>query len=455
MKLREVNIIKNIIQLIIVVLLTSLATNIGNAQAPKKLSHTEQEQQEKQLLKDTKVRTSEKSLDLTIRNVDITKYPEIQLILEAFNIYGEPLDTLMPEQLHVFEAGVEKKIISIKKISISERVPVDFVFVLDKTGTMQKYMDQVQDNIVKFTNSLMSRGIDFKLGLILYSDFVEKVFQPTDNVYTFINWIKSVRAAGGNDEKENTLEALKFASKINYRRAANKVVVLITDAPYHQKGEDGDGVTDQTTKSITQLLDKNEIRTFAIVPPKLEEYKTIAESNRGKVFDIEFPFSTILNNFSTQLTNLYALKYGTGMPAIPDSLDISILDERKEELVRKTVPIVELGRKMIIDNLLYKTGISELADSVQELNVLVEYMQSKPKVEILIEGHTDAVGSHPTNDKLSLARAESVKRYLMRKGISEKRIQTTGYGKRKPIASNDTDFGRKLNRRTEIIIIAK
>lgn len=443
-------------KLIYIVLITVfLAGNILNAQPPKKLSLTEQEEQEKKLLKETKVRTTEKSLDLTIRNVDITHYPEIQLILEAFNIYGEPLDTLRADQLHVFEEGVEKKIISIKKISTSERVPVDFVFVLDKTGTMQKYMDAVQENIQKFSNSLLARGIDFRLGLILYSDVVEKIFQPTDNVVSFINWIKSVRAAGGNDEKENTLEALKFATKVNYRKAANRVVVLITDAQYHQKGENGDGVTDQTTKSITQLLEKNEVRTFAIVPPKLEEYKYIAESNRGKVFDIEFPFSTILNNFSTQLTNLYALKYSTGMPAIPDSLDISILDEHREELVRKTVPIIELGRKMIIDNLLYKTGISELNDTVPELEVLVEYMQSKPAVEILIEGHTDNVGSNSLNDRLSLARAESVKRYLMKKGIKESRIKTTGYGKRKPIASNETEFGKRLNRRTEVIIIAK
>lgn len=143
------------------------------------------------------------------------------------------------------------------------------------------------------------------------------------------------------------------------------------------------------------------------------------------------------------------------MPAIPDSLNISILNDKREELVRKTVPIVELGRKMIIDNLLYKTGLAELADTVPELDILLEYMTNKQAVQILIEGHTDAVGSNITNDKLSLQRAESVKVYLMKKGIKENRIKTTGYGKRKPIASNETEFGRRLNRRTEVIIIAK
>lgn len=438
----------------ITILLIALIGNLNAQNNQKKLS-VGKEEQEKKVFKETKVSAAEKSLDLTIRNVDITSYPEVQLILEAFNIYGEPVDTLRADQLHVLEDGVEKRIISIKKISTTERVPVDFIFVLDKTGTMQKYMDAVQENIVKFSNSLLSRGIDFKLGLVLYSDIVEQVFQPTDNVYTFINWIKSVKANGGNDEKENTLEALKFASKINFRKSANKVAVLITDAPFHIKGENGDGVTDQNTVTITKLLDKNEIRSFAIVPPKLKEYSYIAEGTRGKVFDIDFPFSTILNNFSTQLTNLYALKYTTGMPAIPDSLNISILNEKREELVNKTISILEMDRKMIIKNLLYKTGLAILADSVPELDILLQFMQNKPSVAILIEGHTDGIGSHITNDKLSLQRAESVRAYLVRRGIAENRIKTVGYGKRKPLATNETEFGRSLNRRTEVIIIAK
>lgn len=443
-----------LLRLLRIIAVLVISGSMMYAQNPQKLSISK-EDQEKKVLKETKVSAAEKSLDLTIRNVDITSYPQIQLILEAFNIYGEPVDTLRADQLFVLEDGVEKKIISIKKISTSERVPVDFIFVLDKTGTMQKYMDAVQDNIVKFTNSLLSRGIDFKLGLVLYSDVVEQVFQPTDNVYTFINWIKSVKANGGNDEKENTLEALKFASKINFRRSANKVAVLITDAPYHVKGEDGDGVTDQTTTSITKMLDKIEMRTFAIVPPKLKEYTYIAEGTRGKVFDIDFPFSTILNNFSTQLTNLYALKYLTGMPAIPDSLNISILNDKREELINKTISILEMDRKMIIKNLLYKTGLAVLADSVPELDILLEFMKNRPAVQILIEGHTDGVGSNITNDRLSLQRAESVRTYLMNKGIQGNRIKTSGYGKRKPIASNETEFGRSLNRRTEVIIIAK
>ena len=82
-------------------------------------------------------------------------------------------------------------------------------------------------------------------------------------------------------------------------------------------------------------------------------------------------------------------------------------------------------------------------------------MKNKPKVTILVEGHTDNVGNNKSNDALSLARAESVKKYLVTKGIESRRIKTKGYGKRKPIGDNNTEEGRRLNRRTEIVIINK
>jgi outer membrane protein OmpA-like peptidoglycan-associated protein len=131
------------------------------------------------------------------------------------------------------------------------------------------------------------------------------------------------------------------------------------------------------------------------------------------------------------------------------------LSDNKRTLVRKTIPIVELGRKLILENLLFDTNSYAVSDTVGELDVLANFMKSKPHVSILIEGHTDYVGSHSLNDRLSLKRAESVKQYLIKRGIPLHRVSTKGYGKRRPIADNATDFGKRLNRRTEIVIIAK
>lgn len=407
------------------------------------------------VLKSAEVKTEKKSVLLTIRNVDIAKFPEINIIVEAFDTSGFPLDTLTTKDVIVTENGIEKTVLSVKKISVSERIPVDFIFIVDVTGSMQKHIDEIKNNISRFLSSLLSRGIDHRIGLILFSDIVEKIYQPTDNVNVFLSWLSGVRAFGGGDEKENALEAIKATSQINFRPSANKVIVVITDAPYHQLGEKGDGTTFETTNSIIEYLNKNDIRCFTITPPKLKEYKLIASKTRGTSFDIEYPFSTILNNFSMQLTNLYSIKYRTDLPAIPDSINIAIFSPEKKEIVRKTIPIVELGRKLIIENLLFDTNSASLPDTVKELEVLYQFMKNKPTVTILVEGHTDDKGSHPYNDKLSLMRAESVKNYLVSRGIDPARIKTVGYGKRKPVAPNDTEFGRRLNRRTEIVILSK
>jgi OmpA-OmpF porin, OOP family len=76
-------------------------------------------------------------------------------------------------------------------------------------------------------------------------------------------------------------------------------------------------------------------------------------------------------------------------------------------------------------------------------------------MHIEIRGHTDFVGSDEYNVALSDARARAVKKYLVDHGVGALRITTRGMGKSHPIASNDNELGRRLNRRTEIIITQK
>ena len=92
-------------------------------------------------------------------------------------------------------------------------------------------------------------------------------------------------------------------------------------------------------------------------------------------------------------------------------------------------------------------------ESYKQLDELVELMKLKKGMEIEIAGHTDNTGSKEHNLKLSQARAEAVKNYLVKKGISAKRIVAKGYGDSEPIATNDTPEGRAKNRRIEVRII--
>ncbi len=92
--------------------------------------------------------------------------------------------------------------------------------------------------------------------------------------------------------------------------------------------------------------------------------------------------------------------------------------------------------------------------SYTELNKLEAMLSQNQNMIVEIAGHTDAIGTKAYNQYLSLKRAQAVKEYLTKKGINTKRVKAVGYGKSKPLASNDDEQGgRELNRRVEFKVL--
>ena len=90
-----------------------------------------------------------------------------------------------------------------------------------------------------------------------------------------------------------------------------------------------------------------------------------------------------------------------------------------------------------------KNKLDDLATKVKAINLEV----------VIAIGHTDSIGSDAYNQKLSVRRAESVKAYLVSRGVEPNRIYTEGKGEKQPVASNKTKDGRQKNRRVEIEVI--
>lgn len=90
-------------------------------------------------------------------------------------------------------------------------------------------------------------------------------------------------------------------------------------------------------------------------------------------------------------------------------------------------------------------------DAVPVLDEAASVLKQEPEsTGVIAAGHTDSVGTDAYNLKLSMRRAESVKSYLVSKGISAKRIKVEGFGEANPVASNATADGRAQNRRVEL-----
>lgn len=113
----------------------------------------------------------------------------------------------------------------------------------------------------------------------------------------------------------------------------------------------------------------------------------------------------------------------------------------------------DVGTVVVLKNIFFDFDKSDLQPaSFVELDVLVDYLTHN-KVNIEIGGHTDNQGTDEYNDRLSEERAKAVYEYLLSHGITADRLSYRGYGKRQPIADNNTEEGRAANRRTEFKIV--
>lgn len=130
---------------------------------------------------------------------------------------------------------------------------------------------------------------------------------------------------------------------------------------------------------------------------------------------------------------------------------------RAMESLAKIAQVKDEARGMVITlsgAVLFVTGKSELLPSAQDqLGQVAKALQDQGEIKpIVVEGYTDSVGSDTANMKLSQARAEAVRAFLVSKGLPSDKLSATGRGKSNPVASNDTPDGRANNRRVEIIV---
>ena len=150
-------------------------------------------------------------------------------------------------------------------------------------------------------------------------------------------------------------------------------------------------------------------------------------------------------------------KYKVKYKAFTSDADYTELEvpNNKGELVEFEVTIeIQLPKEYKLDNVYFESGKATITpSSFKELDELMEYMKLKKTLVLEIAGHTDNVGAPAANLKLSQDRSNSVRDYLVKKGIPTPRIVPKGYGDTQPVASNDTDAGKQKNRRTEVRVV--
>jgi outer membrane protein OmpA-like peptidoglycan-associated protein/tetratricopeptide (TPR) repeat protein len=200
---------------------------------------------------------------------------------------------------------------------------------------------------------------------------------------------------------------------------------------------------------------------------------------KGKVYDNKtkagLPSTVVLTDVNTRqiVSKLQTDEDGNYLITLPVGKDYAFNVHRKgylfysqnynmknissDSVFNVDIPLepIEANAKVILKNVFFDTKKTDLKpESITELDNVVRLMNENPNMKILISGFTDNVGKPADNLKLSTGRAVAVVNYLVTKGINNNRLSFKGFGEAKPIATNDTEEGRALNRRTELTVVS-
>ncbi|MGA3231091.1 MAG: VWA domain-containing protein, partial [Candidatus Binatus sp.] len=301
-----------------------------------------------------RVTAADASLKITTGNPGLEHFDTdggVQLDFGLTDPNGNPVGNLRPDNVKVFEDGKEAKILDFR--GVGQGRPVDIVFVLDVTESMQPYIDAVKQNVIAFAQDLQSNSRDYRLGLVTFEDYVVSAYPDcncayrnsfTSDVKQFTEWVGSLHAGGGGDIPEDQLDALAYAAKFPFRPEAEGIIIIITDAPAHH---DGDGsadtahdqafwdhhtrgvqVTDLTGTKVADMLKKNGLTLYGVVPPPFiaPEYQEIVDATHGRSYNIiteEGRFASLVREIGHSIATEYSLTYRTPRP-IEDGTNRSV-----------------------------------------------------------------------------------------------------------------------------------
>lgn len=242
----------------------------------------------------------------------------------------------------------------------------------------------------------------------------------------------------------------KGLGETGYGRELFRTTLAVTWQHVAQPDQDGDGVPDAIDGCPTQAED----------PDGIEDTDGCPEAREPDQDGDGVPDKIDACPATPGLQELDGCPDKDG-DQIPDNIDKCPDQPGPPELFGCPPPedeeevVLESERIRINNQILFEFGSDRIDPrSFKLLDEVAQVLTKNPDVgPVMIEGHTDNVGSREVNINLSKRRAKAVEKYLVEKGIAQKRLRSEGYGFDKPIATNDTPLGRAKNRRTEFKLL--
>lgn len=252
-----------------------------------------------------------------VTQVDASAFPEITIYVSVTDESGQPVRAFEQDDFQVLEDG---KPVKIKDFAgVGESRPVDIVFVFDTTGSMGEEIEGMKNTSIAFADKLRESNRDFRLGLVAFGDEIREVHKPdgslTADAEEFKGWISRLRALGGGDDPEISLDAVQRAMQMSFRPDAQRIFVLITDARAHVKG-DGTFFSQIVPEELIAKL-KSGSYTVYVVSYDYPLLPSLARETGGEFYNMwgRSDFTQIIQKIGGLIASQYRLTYLSARPS--------------------------------------------------------------------------------------------------------------------------------------------
>jgi outer membrane protein OmpA-like peptidoglycan-associated protein len=285
-----------------------------------------------------------------------------------------------------------------------------------------------------------------------FGDFMMVKYEPKEPLLALVDEVESPQEAIADSNVEVTEESVSIISEEAQEEESeiikeiesekDSVLVLAQDSVEVNVIEEVAGTQINIERQIVRVLDG---KSMDEIPYKIE-----IGNDRGVKLTLDSQ-QEIWEKLEEPLwTNIVISSKGF----VPTLLEVkeweSLEVESKDILLQPAMT----GTSIVLNNIQFNRGTSDFADarSVQVLDNLVAFMKENQDLKIRLEGHTDNAGDPSLNKDLSMKRASKIRGYLTINGIDFERVRISGWGGSRPVADNQTEEGRNLNRRVEMLI---
>ena len=461
---------------LVMVLGTLLFSSCGTSRRAGSLSSLELQSDVTDSVKRQFLLTSTKHVDsakpsdiqMEISRIETKSYPqEIRLFAKIFDTTGHYITHIAPpystdqRYWYLLKEKLGRSNVTIDSFRVREygdadSIPYAIMLSVDFSGSMTGVMDAIAMGTELFVN--MKQPQD-RISISTFAkDYTLKVPMWKDKEI-IVNKFKSTFLEGQGyysglyDAIMKSMEA--FTTEIP--DTVPKVIVIFSD------GEDNYSKTRLKMILDTAKTKGVNIFTVGFGYPNDEIMRQIAQYTGGKYYRAKTKeeLVAIFLDIYRSLRNFYKISYKApeyyGIHKVKVGLDFSsdtVLCDGEYD----TAPLgpgfdVSDGFKYPIQ---FDFNSSVVRDeSMIRIDELAELMERYPKLRLEIQGHTDNIGGEEFNQKLSDARAKSVMQEMIKRGIEEKRLRARGFGMSQPVAPNDSERNRAINRRTQFVVLAK